>query len=581
VHITGILLWFTDPIFVWICVGFLLLLAICSAIRWWLLCQRAIVTLQGAQKALRQVNGPREFLEKYNEISEDVSNKLKRVEALNHAWDRWASTFQVFERVDGHNVVSSDRPATEYFHLSAWEKQMAMQWYRALPNYLVGLGLCFTFLGVVAVISLAAESLATSSSATSQTEALRQLLTAASTKFLTSLSGVAASVFYSWFFRWRLINVDRSISTFVIELNKRVFALNANALLLQIREQNRRQSDCLENMATNIGVAVGTQFSTATQVMSDAITALDTTMKGMSVQVGDMKVAIDNLSGGIVETTSNDLAKLVDAAVKALNTTLREHLDEVANSLKNTSVEIRSASAAFREVTETALIVREEFSTLGDEIQTRTSEVTDMLLQAETDVKEKLRGAAAAADGIQAAMSAAADSASGIDSIGNEMANAATAIRNLAEQWQTMGSDFNELTNRNGEASVTIKDAIESLSEQWENQGKRINEIDSHLAQTIGTVQQHFESYASRIRDYTTEIDKHLGDAVQSFGNTIATFTDAPERFSEAGVELQKAAQNAVTALLPLEKLNGLADSLSLIAKEWKSLKPDPKELPS
>lgn len=578
----GTLTWFTHPLFVWICAGFLLLLGVVTGYRWWLLCRRAITALNGAQNILLESSGQTEFYSGFSDFDERICAALQPVQVFFSAWKRWRNTFQVFERIDGKKAISSERPTSEYFSLGNWERMMAMHWYRALPNYLVGLGLCFTFLGVVAVISRAAESLQASTEAAGQTEALRQLLTAASTKFVTSLTGVAASVAYSWYFRWRQTNVDRRIASFVTDLNRRVFVLNANALLLQIREEDQRQTACLETMATNIGVAVGTQFTKATQMMSDAIAALDKTVQGMGAQMSEksdsMRKAIDDLSGGIVETTSKDLEKLVAAAVDALDATLRDHLDAVASSLKETCREIEVSREAFSDVAQNALKVRDEFSTLGEEIQTRTEEVSDMLLKTETDVEAKLRGAVEAAENIQTAIQKAADRAAGMESLGEGLTNAATAVQEASGLWRKMGEDFSKLTLENGESTVAVKDAVESLRLQWETQGSRIAEIDTHLAKTIDAVQQHFDGYSLRLREYTTELDKHLGNAIGSFGATIERLGDAPERFGDAGSLLQIAAQNAVAALEPLHKLNDLAEAITKSADALKAAIPVPTE---
>jgi hypothetical protein len=576
--------WFTAPIFVWICASFLLSIALVTAVRWWLLCSRAKLTLRHACEILAESRGQTEFYSGFHDFNERISSAFQPVRVFGQGWQRWSTTFQVFKRSDGNNVISSERPTNEFFSLSSWERTMAMHWYRALPSYLVGLGLCFTFLGVVAVISLAAVSLQESKDAADQTEALRQLLAAASTKFWTSLAGVLASVVYSWFFRWQQINVDRSIAAFATDLNRRVFILNANALLLQIREEDQRQTSCLETMATNVGVAVGTQFTQASQIMADAITALNKTVQGMGAQMGEksdsMRKAIDGLSGGIVETTSKDLEKLVAAAVDALNTTLRDHLDDVAASLKDTCREIESTREAFGEVTNNAVKVRSEFSTLGEEIQTRTTEVSEMLLRTESDVEAKLRGAVGAAEEIQLAIQKAAESAAGMDSLGAGLAKAAVSVQEAAELWRLMGEDFSKLTAANGTASETVKASVESLRLQWEAQGARIGEIDTHLAKTIDAVQQHFDGYSLRLREYTTEMDTQLGRAVGSFSATLETLGDAPERFGDAGSQLQLAAQNAVAALEPLHKLNGLADAISRSADALRAaipVQPEPE----
>lgn len=599
---------FTDLRFVWACVGFLTTLALVTGALWLWRCRQAITALKKARITLAGSSGQTEFAADYHGFIERIRGAVRRVPAFHEAWERWERILQSFQRADGKQVISAEKPASDFFTLAAWERSMAMHWYRALPNYLVGLGLCCTFLGVVAVIQGAATSLQTAQHVTlspeesaqykdkpseaasylaakvaaMQTEALRSLLDAASFKFVTSLVGVAMSLAYSLFFRWRRINVERHIADLVADLNRRVFMLNPTALLLQIREENQHQTGCLETMATNVGVAVGEQFTKATQVMGDALSRLEATVQAMGAQMGEktdaMKQAIDGMSGGIVETTSKDLEKLVTAAVELLNTTLKQHLEEVANALKDTGVEIEAARLAFGEVLGHARVVRGEYATLAEEIQARTSEVSELLLKAEGEVETRLRGAVTAAEEIQTALGKAAESASGMDSLGAGLAKAASAVESAATNWQTMGEDFSKLTLANGNASETVRAAMESLRAHWEAQGARIGEIDTHLAATIGAVQQHFDGYALRLREYTTELDSQLGRAVGSFSAVIESLSDAPERFGDAGAQLQKAAQNAMSALEPLRKLDGLAAAISKSADALRAAIPEAQE---
>jgi ABC-type transporter Mla subunit MlaD len=123
-----------------------------------------------------------------------------------------------------------------------------------------------------------------------------------------------------------------------------------------------------------------------------------------------------------------------------------------------------------------------------------------------------------------------------------------------------------------------VRAVMESLRAHWEAHGARIGEIDTHLAATIGAVQQHFDGYAQRLREYTTELDSQLGRAVGSFSAVIESLSEVPERFGDAGAQLQKAAQNAVSALEPLRKLDGLAAAISKSADALRAAIPEQQE---
>lgn len=550
--------------------GFLIALALVTGVYWRWRSQQAIAALKKARAVLARSSGQTEFAKDYHGLVERMREAVGRVPAFTEAWEQWERILQTFQRADGKEVICAEKPAGDFFTLASWERSLAMHWYRALPNYLVGLGLCCTFLGVVAVIQGAAMSLQSAKDAASQTESLRQLLDAASFKFVTSLFGVFMSLLYSLFFRWQRIHVERHIAQLVADLSRLVFILNPTALLLQIREENQRQTGCLETMATNVGVAVGEQFTKIAQVMGDALSRLEVTMQAV-------KQAIDRMSGGFGKIAAGEFEKMGAAAVEML----KGHLEAIANALKETSKEIEVARAAFGEVVGHAQTVRGEFATLAGEIKTRTSEVSEILLKTESDVEKRLNGAVAAAGEIQTAIGKAAESASGMSSLGAGLAKAAGAVETAATHWQTMGEDFGKLTAANGNASETMRAATESLQTQWEAQGARIGEIDTHLATTIGAVQQHFDGYAARLREYTAELDSQLGRAVGSFGAIIESLSDAPERFGDAGAQLQKAAQNAVTALEPLRQLDGLAAAISKAADALRAAVPEkPAPLP-
>ena len=551
----------TDPRFVWLYVGVLLMLAAITALLWWWRARQTATAIKGARKVITSCEGQKAFAADFYTLKDRIETALKKVPVFASGWKRWSDQLSEFERADGAKVVASETAIGESINLGAWERSLAMQWYRALPNYLVGLGLCFTFIGVVAVISKAALALgASSNDATAQVKALRELLDAASFKFVTSLVGVFASIAYSWFFRWRRIVVEREIAGLVVDFNRRIFILNPAALLRQIREEGQRQTGCLETMATNIGVAVGEQFTEATRIMGEALGRLDETVKSMGSQMGEktdqMRQAINGLSGGIVETTSKDLANLVQSALK-------DHLDEVARALNATGKEIDATRLAFSEVATHAGSLRGEYSTLADEIRARTEEISQLLLNAESKVEQNLKDAVTAADAIQTAIRGAAESAAGMDSLGVGLSNAAEAVQGAAKQWSVMGQDFSRLSLANGAASETMKGAVDSLRMQWDTQSSRLGEIDTHLAATITAVQKHFDDYAQRLRAYTAELDTQLGRAVGSFSATIETLGEAPALFLDAGEQLKKAAQDAVAALEPLRELGPLAAALS------------------
>jgi len=133
---------FTNPLVVWVCAGLLAALAVITFVFWFRRSHQAMAALRQARAVLSECPGQKEFAAGFHDYSPRIQSALTREPVLFDGWEKWSAGFLEFRRADGASVISAERPAGEYFNLGKWERRLAMHWYRALPNYLVGLGLC-------------------------------------------------------------------------------------------------------------------------------------------------------------------------------------------------------------------------------------------------------------------------------------------------------------------------------------------------------------------------------------------------------------------------------------------------------
>lgn len=120
---------------------------------------------------------------------------LRSNPTMKNAWREFSETLVLGEDADAdiRNVYdaqmffSEQSVVASYLDLSHW---------RAVPNYLTGLGILFTFAGLVAGIHMAQAGLVQSDPEIVN-EALGRLLEGASVAFLTSLVGLVSSIFFS------------------------------------------------------------------------------------------------------------------------------------------------------------------------------------------------------------------------------------------------------------------------------------------------------------------------------------------------------------------------------------------------
>ena len=97
-----------------------------------------------------------------------------------------------------------------------------LRYHAALPGLLVGAGLLFTFLGLAVGLSAASDVVAEGVDQLRRNAALRDLLGAASVKFVTSLVGLFLSIMYALFRKSQLRAAERAQATLLDALGERL-----------------------------------------------------------------------------------------------------------------------------------------------------------------------------------------------------------------------------------------------------------------------------------------------------------------------------------------------------------------------
>ncbi len=125
------------------------------------------------------------FASRYNEIDEKLGSGGQSSRALAIAWQRYRKTLSFL----GAPPIRSTQQPSEYFYAA----MPVPTWLGFAANLFVAFGLLATFLGLVAALTFASAGMNAQDSGAMQA-ALRDLLTAAASKFVTSVSGVGLSI---------------------------------------------------------------------------------------------------------------------------------------------------------------------------------------------------------------------------------------------------------------------------------------------------------------------------------------------------------------------------------------------------
>jgi hypothetical protein len=177
---------------------------------------------------------------------------------------------------------------------------------RTLPNYFVGLGLLGTFIGLIAALTFATQSLTNAVEPTQIKAALNDLLTTAAAKFYISAAGLVASLILSLLIRLMLKHLHSRVHEINDALQERLLFIteqNITEKQLSIQQQSLTE---LKLFNTNIAMKIGDAVRTAVEASNDNLTnklseiadsfarLIDASGEGAGKAVGDaMKGAFD------------------------------------------------------------------------------------------------------------------------------------------------------------------------------------------------------------------------------------------------------------------------------------------------
>lgn len=150
------------------------------------------------------------------ETVQEIDRTMAKFPRFQQSWKLFRSSLVV----DDAGNTTSTAPPSRYFNIKMLEHQgMRIRFFLGLPGDFVGMGLVFTFLGLVAGLYFASQSMMTSNLDEAR-QGLTRLLHAATFKFLTSIVGISCSLVLSAAQRILLERVQAGIDEVQIRLEE-------------------------------------------------------------------------------------------------------------------------------------------------------------------------------------------------------------------------------------------------------------------------------------------------------------------------------------------------------------------------
>lgn len=488
-------------------VAFLASLGILGWARWLRL--RAGREVDPVLRALRQANQALEGVRQAPSISEAHAALVDQYQTLakavgdsqnpqlQHAWDEFEENL-----VDPASApLTSTVHANEFFE-PIIEQSRGLVWW---ANIMVAIGLVATFLGIMAALGQASNSIAQGGGDTGAVQsALKKLLEVTAAKFMTSVAGVGASIWLRFGDRHLQRKVRDQVSMLVDALERGLVYLPPQRIaaeqLRQLEEIVNAQKLFTQDLAVAIGDKLTEQFQPVVAVLGN----ID----------GGIRNLKDELVGGVGGAVANTLNETAGAQMQALAGALSrmsEHLgaipDQIGASADDAHARIENAASLFSEASSSMQVA---FDALGRRIEEMGAQLVE---------KQK-----AAAEEMQAQLT-------------KERASLDDAVERNRKEVQAATEELRSLVSSMG---GTLSELNATLAAQTEKGIRSSEELLTKTREALGAAaaassQRFVDAAADAARVASETTAKAVEDALRMLSERIDAATKALAGSIEAG----------------------------------------------
>lgn len=537
--------------------GLILIVALCAYGAWFRPAVRDVITgVDAIQAALLQER------DSWGKAGERVRAVLKSHPNLASTWMETEERVLEVSLTGEPKAVMFGSPKDLWNSPALLNRRFNFSLAEAVPNILVGVGLFFTFVFLSLALVETTAALTTINSTTKDTEqAISKLLQVAGGKFLTSLSGLLASIVWTFISKRTLNSLALSCDA-LLGVLAQVVAVNGGEMLL--RKQLEVGSDGLE-MTQELLEEAREQTGTFKRFETDlAVTLAGAITKSFSPQMEAMTTrlvtAIDNLADRLgtmnqeaLQKMLEDFSAMLKQATDSEMAQLRQTLTDLATQLEGAGVNFDAgATAAAKAIDQAgALLVErvqeiaQNLATGATSLETSAGSVKLAMNGLEATLHEASSIGTRGAEFFNMALEKTGQTVESLGSISGGLTTAATALESVSGKIGDVVDNVEELSReqRNVVAAVrevapTALSAVERMGEIFSEAGtqaKRSMEATATtLGDTVNTITEGVTTYTAQVAELHRMMDGNLAKAVGSFDKGVGELADSVEELSEA-----------------------------------------------
>ncbi|WP_299693503.1 hypothetical protein [uncultured Tateyamaria sp.] len=343
-------------------------------------------SLRSATKLVTNTTSELEFAGKFSEISAALGVGSPKINGpkrrIADVWREYRETL-IEPTEEGRPIQNSIRPSA-FFNIG--NLGFGLRSWRFWPGLFVSIGLLLTFLGLVAALQQTGGVLDAADGGSRNNamgDALNDLLTVASAKFIMSLSGLFVSILLIGAIRWRDSSVDRAVSHLAHSLEDRLQFVSLERLSQQQLEEAKETRTHMAKLNMELitalakplqdaaeaggNAAVGAMKGVAEKIsatLSDTVTEASEKMEAAATSMSETTVGLDSVSRRIemVVGELNSAAEALSSAATPVADSISQ-TEQMTRTIAKSSVElVENASAALKSQTEAVVVAAEAIS---------------------------------------------------------------------------------------------------------------------------------------------------------------------------------------------------------------------------
>jgi hypothetical protein len=466
---------------------------------------------------------------------------------LRHAWGELKEALILPEEDEPRPVVRNTvRPS---LYLNLHDLGLHFRGFHALPNVFVGVGLLFTFAGLVAALRFASEGIGAGDLDRTQ-QALTDLLRAATFKFYTSIAGLLASILFGFFLRSCVSWLEHALDRLCTELEARMLFVTPEALALRHLRLAETQAVELKRFNTELAIAIGRQVEAA----FDA--ALARRVEPAAQAMHERLAQLPHELGGAMTPAVAQLEQAVAQIADQNRTRLGDLAEDFHKQLRGAAgAELQGLAQTLARVGEALDRTSGQLGASGEDLLRQVQSATLELTAAVKEIEGTMRGLQD-----RARAEAEADGARRAQQFEAMRQDVERVVGSLAEAQE---ATLARLNRESDDAAARIGERLQTAAEQLERSGAvvmaTVAQVSGHLAELGMRVGAEVEAQVKRAAAETAERQAGAMEAGQrrmaeATAAIVASLDGLGERFAAASASLAAQVDQALEGLRAVER---------------------------